>query len=274
MSDAKASMQKGDNVHQNKMVLTLAFLAGAAAVLSAQAQTAATSANAEWPAVAARMEKAVLAEDAAGVKDARTACLSLLAAGPPADRALLIRYTIAYAGWRLAFNPKATAKEQDDLLADAVTQLNLAIKANDKFAEAYGLLNGVYGAQIGKNFDLGPTLGPAAGELIGRALELEPDNPRLVLMRGLAIFNTPAEFGGSTTEGEALIRRAGQLFDKEPADKPWPNWGRFDVHVWLGQALARRGDNAGARTEYAAALKLAPDSQWVRSVLLPQVSKD
>jgi len=262
-------------VHQYKRVLTPMVLA-AAVLFTAQpqAQTAAASANAEWPAVAARMEKAVLAEDAAGVKDARTACLRLLAAGPPADRALLIRYTIAYAGWRLAFNPGASAKEQDDLLADGVTQLNLAIKANDKFAEAYGLLSGVYGAQIAKNFELGQTLGPAAGESIGQALGLEPDNPRLVLMHGLAIFNTPAEFGGSTTEGEALIRRAGQLFEKEAADKAWPNWGRFDVHVWLGQALAKRGDNAGARAEYAAALELAPDSQWVRSALLPQVSKD
>ena len=261
-------------MHHNKMVLTLALMAAAVWSAQPQAQSAPASANTEWPAVAARMEKAVLAHDAAGVKDARSACLRLLEAGPPADRALLIRYTIAYAGWRLAFNPGATAKEQDDLLADGVTQLNLAIKANDKFAEAYSLLSGVYGSQIAKNFELGQSLGPAAGELIGQALALEPDNPRLVLMHGLAIFNTPAEFGGSTTEGEALIRRAGQLFEKEPVDKPWPNWGRFDVHVWLGQALAKRGDNAGARAEYAAALKLAPDSQWVRSVLLPQVSKD
>ena len=262
-------------MHEKKMIRTLMVLAAAAALFTAQplAQTA-PPANAEWPAVAARLEKAVLSEDAAGIKDARIACLRLLDAGPPADRAPLIRYTIAYAAWRLAFNPGVSAKEQDELVADGVTQLNQAIKANDKFAEAHGLLSSLYGAQIAKNFELGPTLGQAAGESIGRAVDLEPNNPRLVLMHGMAIFNTPAEFGGSTKEGEALFRRALQLFDKEPADKPWPNWGRFDAHLWLGQALARRGDNAGARAEYAAALEIGPDSNWVRLVLLPQVAKE
>jgi hypothetical protein len=263
-------------VPEKTMVRTLLLVAGAAALFTAQplAQTAATPAHAEWPAVAAQLEKAVLSEDAAGIKDARSACLRLLAAGPPADRAALIRYTIAYAAWRLAFNPGISAKEQDDLLADGVTQLKQAIEANSKFAEAYGLLSSVYGAQIGKNFDLGPTLGPATGELIGRAVDLEPDNPRVVLMRGMATFNTPAEYGGSTKEGEALFRRALLLFDKEPAGKPWPNWGRFDAHLWLGQAMARHGDNAGARAEYKAALEIGPDSNWVRLVLLPQVAKD
>jgi len=56
--------------------------------------------------------------------------------------------------------------------------------------------------------------------------------------------------------------------------QPWPNWGRFDAHAWLGQALARHGDNAGARAEYAAALRIAPSSEWVRTMLLPQVGKD
>ena len=155
-----------------------------------------------------------------------------------------------------------------------MTQLELAIKADEKFAEAMGLLGLAYGAQMAKNPELGMTLGQAAGVSIARALSLEPENPRIVFLHGVALFHTPAEFGGSTKEAEALFRRALQRFEKEPADKPWPNWGRFDTHAWLGQALARHGDNAGARAEYAAALEIAPGSGWVRTMLLPQVSKD
>ena len=259
----------------NKMVLTLMVLGGAAALFTAQplAQTA-TPADSAWPAVAARLERSVLNEDAAGVKDARAACLRLLDAGAPADRVSLIRYTIAYAGWRLAFHPAVSAKEQGDLVADAVTHLELAVKVNEKFAEAMGLLGVVYGAQIAKNPEFGAKLGQAAGASIARALSLEPENPRLVFLHGAALFHTPAEFGGSTKEAESLFRRALQLFEKEPADKPWPNWGRFDTHAWLGQALARHGDNAGARAEYDAALQIAPNSGWVRTMLLPQVSKE
>jgi len=57
------------------------------------------------------------------------------------------------------------------------------------------------------------------------------------------------------------------LFEKEPASKAWPSWGRFDAHLWLGQLLAERGDAAGARTAYAAALSLAPNSARVKGML-------
>jgi cytochrome c-type biogenesis protein CcmH/NrfG len=43
--------------------------------------------------------------------------------------------------------------------------------------------------------------------------------------------------------------------------------------VWLGQALAQRGDVEGARKEYDRALQIAPDSGWVKYVLLPALTK-
>jgi cytochrome c-type biogenesis protein CcmH/NrfG len=41
--------------------------------------------------------------------------------------------------------------------------------------------------------------------------------------------------------------------------------------VLLGQTLADRRDNAGARAAYDAALKIAPNSAYVKLVLLPSV---
>ena len=57
-----------------------------------------------------------------------------------------------------------------------------------------------------------------------------------------------------------LFRRAADLLDAAK-DTPWPNWGRFDAHVWLGQALGKRGDKSGALAEYNKALALAPGSR-------------
>ena len=112
------------------------------------------------------------------------------------------------------------------------------------------------------------TLGPEASELRERALRAEPNNPRVVLQAAITMFHTPPQDGGGPDKAEGELRRALALFDREPTGRPWPNWGRFDAHAWLGQALAARGDKAGARAEYNLALEQWPNSGWVNRVLL------
>lgn len=246
-------------------------LLGALALVGGVRITAQT-AGGDVESLAARVQTADLSEDVAGLKEARLACLRLLAAsGTPADRVARIRYTIAYAGWRLGFVPSVPKKEQGDFLADAKAQLDAVLAADPRNAEALGLLSGVYGGQIAQNYELGMTLGPLSDQTLGRALAIEPDNPRLLVLKAENQFHTPPEYGGSVRDAEATLRRAIAIFDKEPATRPWPNWGRFDAHVWLGQALADRKDKAGARAEYELALKIAPNSTWVKNVLLPAV---
>jgi tetratricopeptide (TPR) repeat protein len=94
-----------------------------------------------------------------------------------------------------------------------------------------------------------------------------------VLGKGIGALHTPAMFGGGMDKAEPLVRQAIELFQQEPPDRPWPNWGRLDAHAWLGQILARRGDRAGARAEYEKALALEPESGWVKHVLLPALEK-
>jgi tetratricopeptide (TPR) repeat protein len=239
----------------------------------AVSQPAARAQGDEWTTLVTTLEQAVESDNTAIVKDQRVAALRLLAAAPTGERAPLIRYTIAYADWKLAFVPSLSPKEQSDYVAEGVQYLHAALAAKPDFAEALALMTGLYGAQIAKNPDLGMTLGPESEDLLVRALALEPANPRVLLMRGSDIFHTPPEYGGSVKEAEALYRRALDAFAKEPASKPWPNWGRFDAHVLLGQLLAGRGDKVGAKAEYEAALVIAPDSRYVRTTLLPQVVK-
>jgi tetratricopeptide (TPR) repeat protein len=228
---------------------------------------------AEWTQTTILLERAVLADDAQTVKAVRAACLQAIASGTPAERLPLTRYAIAYADWRLSTNPFVAEREQNDLLDEAETQLQEALKLNDKFAEASGLMAGVLGMKIAKSPMKGMFLGGKSSHFLDQALALEPDNPRLLLQRGVSRYNTPAMFGGSLKEAETLLRKSLTLFEKEPADRAWPNWGRFDAHVWLGQALVKRGDRAGARAEYDRAAAIAPQSGWLRFVLVPQLEK-
>lgn len=251
-----------------------AVLAGASAlVLVFSTRPAAQTAAADWPSIAARMGHAAVRADVTGVKEARNACLSLLAATPAPANAAVIRYTIAYGDWRLAFAPSISPAEQDDFVRDAEAQLTEAIKSDARFADAVALLSVVYGTQIVKNPDLGMSLGMQVAETMDRAMRLDPSNPRVAILHGQTLFHTPEEFGGSVKGAELEFRRALDLLAKEPADKAWPNWGRFEAHVWLGQALASRGDTAGARAEYNAALEIVPESDYVKFVLLAALGK-
>ena len=223
-----------------------------------------------WAKLTARIDQAVLADDAATLKSSRAESLRLQTA-PGGDTRALVAYAVAYVDWRLSFSPAVPKGEQDGLLDEAETQLKNAIKIDAKFAEAHALLSGVYGSKIAKSSIRGIVLGPRSSSAIGTAVQLEPNNPRVLLSQGIGKFNTPGMFGGSETEAEALLRRALAAFQQEPAGKPWPTWGRFDTHAWLGQILAKRGDKTGARTAYEQALAIAPNSGWVRYVLLPAV---
>jgi len=229
---------------------------------------------ADWTQTTVMLERAVLADDVQTMKAVRASCLQAIAsATAAADRVPLTRYAIAYADWRMSTNPFVTEQEHGDFLEEADRQLQEAIKMNEKFAEASGLMAAVLGMKIAKSPMKGMVLGPRSGRFLERALTLEPDNPRLVLQLAVSRFNTPAMFGGSVKEAEALLRKSLTLFEKEPADRAWPNWGRFDAHVWLGQALVKRGDRAGARAEYDRASAIAPQSGWLRFVLIPQLEK-
>ena len=119
-----------------------------------------TAPAADFTALTARLEKAALNDDAPGVKDARIACMRLLAAAPSGPKAAILRYTIAYAGWRLAFSPRLPAAEQDGLLADAEQQLKQAHEGGRLVrGSVRACSSSVYGAQIAKNAELGMTLG-------------------------------------------------------------------------------------------------------------------
>jgi hypothetical protein len=131
----------------------------------------------------------------------------------------------------------------------------------------------VYGIKIAHSSMRGMTLGPRSSSEVDEAMRLEPDNPRVLLSKGIGKFNTPGMFGGSAKEAEELLKKAIEKLAQEPPGKPFPNWGRFDAHVWLGQVLAHRGDKVGARAEYTKALEVAPQSAWIKYVLMPALDK-
>lgn len=197
------------------------------------------------------------------------------------DRALtvtprdpLLLYYRSLALWRIASidiglkkNDEAKhALEEADLLLEQAT-------TKSPTADALALRSSVIGQTIGLSGNplSGMTLGPKSSGLMDRAMELEPNNPRVWLIRGMSAMFTPTMFGGGTDKAERDLRRALELFDADKAVAPAPSWGHADAYIWLGQALQKNDKPEEARAAYQKALELQPANQWVQRVLLPSL---
>jgi tetratricopeptide (TPR) repeat protein len=227
----------------------------------------------EWKVLTERLERAALAGSGAELREVRTALVRGLSQSSGGRPQPITLYAIAYAGWRMATLPDVPRKEQDDLLGDAADRLKAMLKDNPKHAEAQALVGTIYGQQASRSTLRAIFLGPRSADALGRAGELEPANPRVLLLRGISALQTPSAHGGSPHMAEQFLRRSLDEFLRQPQMTSWPDWGRFDAHAWLGQALRRKGDLAGARAQYEKALAIAPDSRWLRTVLLPALER-
>lgn len=154
------------------------------------------------------------------------------------------------------------------LLERAESALETSIQRGPR-AETHALLASVYGLMIGENDALGASLGSRIDAVQADALALGPENPRVWLLRGIGDFFTPEAFGGGVEPAIAALERSARGFESDAPAPPEPRWGRADVHLWLGQAYAARGDVAAARAQYERVLELEPENAWVRDQLLP-----
>jgi len=187
----------------------------------------------------------------------------------------LVRYYLGYCDYRLAtFYQQQTNKDMvSKHLEAAITHLEAALKLNNKFAEAYALLSSCYGQKISLAPMLGMTLGPRAGMAMQSALQLEPNNPRVILLEAVGNYYKPSMFGGSKEGALAGFKRAAELFEKEQLQDPLqPDWGKPEAYAWIGVAHLDKNDHAKARAALERALAIAPDYGWVKHQLYPKAA--
>lgn len=223
-----------------------------------------------------RVDRAIVARDHALLENCRNILRREAALLPssPLGGSLQRAYTLAFVNSRLApMLPEARRGERKALLEEAAEALRQTLEINPRDAEAQALLGAVYGAQISGSPWKGMTIGPRISAAFKEAERLAPDNPRVALQKGITLFFVPKALGGGPEPAARELRRAEALFAREAAGKPWPNWGQVDAHVWLGRALAEKGDRRGARAAYLRALALAPEHSLVRGELLPAVER-
>lgn len=244
-------------------------------ILPVLALFAAAAAAAQDAAVPERsIESAYLRNDGPAL-DAAAARLQEALASHPGDGAFL--YLRGFAGFargtRLRFSDdRDGARETLERAARALEP----VRGKPWEAEAAGLRGYILTQLIGLGSGAeGVELGPESGRLLRLAAEKLPHSPRVLLFCGLSRWLTPAEYGGDPAEGLRLIRASVAAFDDEAKDTAYagPRWGRADALGWLGTALKKQGDRAGARRAWEEALAAAPDYWLVKRRLLPSLSR-
>lgn len=255
------------------MRMTCATLLTLFLTLSPALTSPAAAAGADLAAARRELRSAVSDGRAEEIRSARDA-FALLAAGDPGSPELA--YWLALADWRLvpmlSDSESATAKQ---LCKEGIAACDRAIAARPKFADAVALRAALQGLAFRfVSPQAGMALGAEIEEGYGRASGLEPDNPRVLLLKGLSDLYKPKEVGGGPGKARPYLERAVAAFAKAaPGDSTAIDWGRDDVLVWSGICASRLGDWAGARARFREALAVNPRHAWTKYVLLPEAEK-
>jgi len=191
-------------------------------------------------------------------------------------KAWLTHYYIALTDFRLfsfhftqEHNEKATM-----YIDDGISHLRQSIEIKNDFSDAYNLLSALYGNKIGLKPWAVMTLGPKSGKAMGRAMELEQDNPRNYLISALSAYYTPKMFGGGVEKARIAFEKSIALFDSvQITDMELPTWGYDEAHAWLGQLFMDREEFDKAQMNFERALQINKNYGWVREILMPELNR-
>ncbi|MBW3528020.1 tetratricopeptide repeat protein [Shewanella sp. NKUCC05_KAH] len=174
-------------------------------------------------------------------------------------------YDKAYANYRLAISANVMGQKTlaSSALSAAQTTLE-ALETSQANAESLALLSSVYGMQIALDNSKGATLGMKSAKAIAGAEQLEPQNPRVALVKAIAAYNTPAIFGGSMQNAKTLATTAIERF-AQPCDNIC--WGEAEAYTWRGLAKQELGDSQGAIEDWQQAIKVQADYGWAKFLL-------
>jgi tetratricopeptide (TPR) repeat protein len=223
------------------------------------------------------VQKAAITGDAASLKAARELAQAAVAQMSEPNKKAAALYFVGYAHYSLVNLPsEKDTKEQN---TDAgIAALEEAVKLEPAFADAYALLGSLYGQKAGSGMMAGMKYGQKSSVTMERALLLQPQNPRIIMLEGISLFFKPAMWGGNKQKALANLQRACELAEQgayAAKEAIMPDWGHAEVFAWKGIMFAK-SDEAGtdidnAKAAYERALQIAPDYGWVKNVLLPKL---
>jgi hypothetical protein len=179
------------------------------------------------------IDRAVLANDTARLGGAVILLDRALVAFP--DDPYLLHYR-GYAAYRqvIARYRANDAAGASPFIERAVADLG---RSGEKLAwpETFELLAALDGFRIAVDPSRGQELGMEIGFLTGKASQLGPNNPRVLLVQAEGALRTPSEYGGGADVARALFAKAMAAFANDHPAPLAPAWGREEADSFKRQ---------------------------------------
>jgi tetratricopeptide (TPR) repeat protein len=200
------------------------------------------------------------------------------------DLSARMRYWRGFALWRKVlngFNESTDPKDLEHDLTKAVNEFEQAFTADPNLVDAKIGASACLGGLIFLNQGNQPRLQeliPRSGTLLKEAQAAEPDNIRMLWVRGAVQWYVGPERGGGQAAAIATYEKglalARQRKRPEPeADPLMPSWGEPELLMSLAwSSLNKTTPDVAAAQKYATeALAIVPYWHYVRDILLPQI---
>jgi tetratricopeptide (TPR) repeat protein len=208
----------------------------------------------------AELKSGVNVFDDAIMKNAKDKFLNLLVK-EQAKKGYL-HYYVALCDYRLAiyYMTENQMDEAEVHTMESQKHLEQAMELMPSWGEPAALYASMLGFEIAFDWSKAMTLGMKSNEYLGKALDLEPGNPRILYIKGSSELFTPEAYGGGADKAIETFKKAVDLFEKERVEDPLkPSWGKEEAFTFLGMAYEQTGEKKKAEEFYRKALDVNPE---------------
>lgn len=172
-----------------------------------------------------------------------------------------LRYHLAHAQYRFGqLSRERHARGAESAFSDCIDELKPVIDKDVKSPEGMVLQAACYTGLADMRSLEAVLLRSRAADRLKSALQLEPRNPRAVLLSAMQDLRHAKTGSSEGRRGFAELQSAAELFEQSSGtSNDAPGWGHADAYLALGRELQARGDQLGARNWIEKALIAAPD---------------
>lgn len=123
----------------------------------------------------------------------------------------------------------------DDLAAEAMKNIDAAEALSPNNAELFILKKMAHSLKMMVDPQARfRTEGPLAAKFLAEAERIDPENPRITLLKAEDTYFTPEQFGGSKSAGLELFKKAKAQFETYKTPSPLsPGWGKEEADYFL-----------------------------------------
>ncbi len=157
--------------------------------------------------------------------------------------------------------------EASEVMGHFERRLEKWLKRNPENATFHALNAALTGFKIGLNPIIAPFVNSEHKEQIANALKYRVGEPLPLIEKANSLYFRPSIVGGDKEEAKKVYEQAFSILRSEKHC----NWLYLYVGSWLGQVYTKLDEPRKAKQVYLELLDVAPDFQYVKDELLPQL---